>query len=55
VSGAQVGIIAIDSRSRVLTDFGVPEIRNQEDCHNLFRPKIDFNNLRTKYLKYFLD
>jgi hypothetical protein len=55
VSGAQVGIIGIDSRSRVLTDFGVPEIRNQEDCHNLFRPKIDFNNLRTKYLKYFLD
>jgi hypothetical protein len=53
VAGAQVGIIGIDSRSRVLTDFGVPEIRNPEDCHNLFRPKIDFNNLRSGYLKYF--
>ena len=53
VSGATVGIIGIDSRSRVLTDFGIPEIRTIEDFQNPFRPKIDFSHLKIQYLKYF--
>lgn len=53
VSGATVGIISIDSRSRVLTDFGIPEIRTIEDFQNPFRPKIDFSDLKQNYLKYF--